>query len=137
MDDAKPVEGYIDVWWIKHDGGLLLLLSHLLKKHRLWRKCFLRLHLVTESGTNPALVKDRMHKLLAMINISASVEEVILVDSNSLLPYMRESGTRQRCASAASAMGSIFFGARPHARPHLQEPGVHAAERHSHCRRPH
>ena len=85
-------EGYIDVWWIKHDGGLLLLISHLLQKHRLWKKCLLRLHLIIESGTDPQLVRERVHKLLTRINIKATVEEVILVDSSSLLPYMQVTG---------------------------------------------
>ena len=31
-DDIQ--DGSIDVWWIKHDGGLLLLIAHLLRKHR-------------------------------------------------------------------------------------------------------
>ena len=85
-------EGYIDVWWIKHDGGLLLLISHLLQKHRLWKKCLLRLHLIIESGTDPQLVRERVHKLLTRINIKATVEEVILVDSSSMLPYMQVTG---------------------------------------------
>ena len=84
--------GSIDVWWIKHDGGLLLLISHLLQKHRLWKKCLLRLHLIIESGTDPQLVRERVHKLLTRINIKATVEEVILVDSSSLLPYMQVTG---------------------------------------------
>ena len=87
-------EEYIDVWWIKHDGGLLLLISHLLQKHRLWKKCLLRLHLIIESGTDPQLVRERVHKLLTRINIKATVEEVILVDSSSLLPYMQVTGCR-------------------------------------------
>jgi len=89
-------EGYIDVWWIKHDGGLLLLISHLLQKHRVWKKCRLRLHLITEVGTNTTLLQERMHKLLNKINIAASVEEVITVDSESLLPYMESSVMRAR-----------------------------------------
>lgn len=34
--------GTIDVYWIMQDGGLLTLLSYLLKKHRVWRRCTLR-----------------------------------------------------------------------------------------------
>ena len=57
-------------------GGLLLLISHLLQKHRVWRRCGLRLHLITEVGTNPEQLKQRIHKLLSRINITATVEEV-------------------------------------------------------------
>jgi hypothetical protein len=63
-NNDEPQTGYIDVWWIKHDGGLLLLISHLLQKHRVWRRCDLRLHLITEMGTDPQQLKDRVHKLL-------------------------------------------------------------------------
>lgn len=27
-------EGYIDVWWIVHDGGMLMLLPFLLRQHK-------------------------------------------------------------------------------------------------------
>ena len=92
----EPQTGYIDVWWIKHDGGLLLLISHLLQKHRVWRQCRLRLHLITEVGTDTEQLKARVHKLLNRINISAHVEEVIQIDTASLLPYMIASHQRER-----------------------------------------
>mmetsp|Transcript_28729 Transcript_28729/g.88042 ORF Transcript_28729/g.88042 Transcript_28729/m.88042 type:complete len:684 (-) Transcript_28729:1097-3148(-) len=82
-------EGYIDVWWIIRDGGLLLLIAHLLRKHRVWRKCHLRLHLIMEVGVDPKTVKHHMHLLLKRINIDAAVEEVLLVAEGSILPYMR------------------------------------------------
>ena len=92
----EPQSGFIDIWWIKHDGGLLLLISHLLQKHRVWRRCTLRLHLITEMGTDPNLLKERIHKLLSRINITAIVENVIQIDNDSLLPYMNASRDRAR-----------------------------------------
>ena len=92
----EPQTGYVDVWWVKHDGGLLLLLSHLLQKHRVWRRCSLRLHLITETGSDPDYLRERVHKLLMRINISASVEEVIQIDTDSLMPYMMASKQRER-----------------------------------------
>ena len=74
-------------------AGLLLLMAHLLRKHRVWQRCALRLHLITETGTDRAALRERVHTLLARINISASVEEVLEVDSSSLLPYMQEERT--------------------------------------------
>ena len=99
----EPQTGFIDVWWIKHDGGLLLLISHLLQKHRVWRRCGLRLHLITEVGTDPEHLKQRIHKLLNRINITASVEEVIQIDTDSLLPYMTASRERERNEALAGA----------------------------------
>jgi len=99
--NQEPQGGYIDVWWIKHDGGLLLLISHLLQKHRVWKKCGLRLHLITETGSDPEHLKVRVHRLLTRINISASVEEVIQIDTASLLPYIQSSLQRERNEAAA------------------------------------
>lgn len=31
-------EGHIDVWWIVHDGGMLMLLPFLLRQHKVRRK---------------------------------------------------------------------------------------------------
>lgn len=31
-------EGYIDVWWIVHDGGMLMLLPFLLRQHKVTKK---------------------------------------------------------------------------------------------------
>ncbi|KAJ8950397.1 hypothetical protein NQ314_007937 [Rhamnusium bicolor] len=37
-DSTDKVVGNIDIWWIVHDGGLLMLLPFLLKQHRTWKK---------------------------------------------------------------------------------------------------
>ena len=86
--------GSIDVWWIKHDGGLLLLMAHLLRKHRVWKRCALRLHLITETGTDRTLLRERVLTLLQRINIDATVEEVLEVEPSSLMPYMQEEKTK-------------------------------------------
>ena len=36
-------EGYMDIWWIVHDGGLMLLMIFLLKQHKVWKRCQLRI----------------------------------------------------------------------------------------------
>lgn len=34
-NNSEPyTEGYIDVWWIVHDGGMLMLLPFLLRQHK-------------------------------------------------------------------------------------------------------
>lgn len=44
--NSEPcTEGYIDVWWIVHDGGMLMLLPFLLRQHKVRAyhlKCFPR-----------------------------------------------------------------------------------------------
>lgn len=61
-------EGSIDVWWIVHDGGLLLMLAHLLQQHRVWRKCKLRVYTVAENVHDPAVVKRNLRKLLDQVH---------------------------------------------------------------------
>jgi len=90
----EELSGFIDVWWIIRDGGLMLLMAHLMRKHRVWRGCDLRLHLVMEAGVDPRAVRSNLHELLRRINIEAEVEEVLLVARGSILPYMRTSAQR-------------------------------------------
>lgn len=40
------MKGNIDVWWVVHDGGLLMLLPFLLRQHKVWKHCNLRIFTV-------------------------------------------------------------------------------------------
>ena len=40
------MKGNIDIWWVVHDGGLLMLLPFLLHQHKVWRQCKLRIFTV-------------------------------------------------------------------------------------------
>ncbi|KAL3688956.1 hypothetical protein R1sor_015265 [Riccia sorocarpa] len=79
-------EGTIDVWWIVHDGGLLLMLAHLLQQHKVWRKCKLRVFTVAEDVHDPRVVKKNLRKLLDMVRIQAEVQ-VHELDDTGLAPY--------------------------------------------------
>lgn len=79
-------EGVIDVWWIVHDGGLLLLLAHLLQQHKIWRKCKLRVHTVAEKLDNSEVVKKNLERLLELVRIKAEVQ-VLELDESCLAPY--------------------------------------------------
>jgi amino acid transporter len=52
-EDAVSVRagGTIDVWWVVQDGGLLLLLSYLLRRHSTWRTCRVRVFCVVPAST--------------------------------------------------------------------------------------
>lgn len=57
LDTAWPVEKKgtnrtIDIWWIIHDGGLIILISWLLKQNNVWKNCKLRLFAVAEETDN-------------------------------------------------------------------------------------
>ncbi|KAG0586431.1 hypothetical protein KC19_2G090200 [Ceratodon purpureus] len=92
-------EGVIDVWWIVHDGGLLLLLAHLLQQHKIWRKCKLRVHTVAEKLDNSEVVKKNLEKLLELVRIKAEVQ-VLELDESCLAPYTFDYTIRREEARA-------------------------------------
>ncbi len=44
--NVDQMKGSIDIWWVVHDGGLLMLLPFLLLQHKVWRHCKLRIFTV-------------------------------------------------------------------------------------------
>lgn len=52
-NSEPPTDGYIDVWWIVHDGGMLMLLPFLLRQHK-----------VGEGGANATIFIKLIHFLL-------------------------------------------------------------------------
>ncbi|CAD7972330.1 unnamed protein product [Amoebophrya sp. A120] len=47
----QPCHGTIDVWWMIHDGGLMILVTWLLQQHKIWRDCKMRVFTVMENIT--------------------------------------------------------------------------------------
>mmetsp|Transcript_35847 Transcript_35847/g.40882 ORF Transcript_35847/g.40882 Transcript_35847/m.40882 type:complete len:946 (-) Transcript_35847:164-3001(-) len=73
----------IDVWWIVHNGGLLLLLPYLLSKHELYQNVCLRIFAVTTKPTeNPDLMRERIIDHLRKVRIRATVQVVDLSDTS-------------------------------------------------------
>ena len=58
------VRGNIDIWWIVHDGGLLMLLPFLLKQHRTWKNCKLRIFSVAQPDDNSIQIKKDLKTFL-------------------------------------------------------------------------
>ena len=50
--EKKCINRTIDIWWIIHDGGLIILLGWLLKQNPVWKNCRLRLFAVAEETDN-------------------------------------------------------------------------------------
>uniref|UniRef100_A0A8D3CY70 Solute carrier family 12 member 6 n=1 Tax=Scophthalmus maximus TaxID=52904 RepID=A0A8D3CY70_SCOMX len=73
-------EGYIDVWWIVHDGGMLMLLPFLLRQHKVWRKCGMRIFTVAQMEDNSIQMKKDLATFLYHLRIEAEVEVVEMVD---------------------------------------------------------
>nr|CAD7440846.1 unnamed protein product [Timema bartmani] len=91
------VVGNIDVWWIVHDGGLLMLLPFLLKQHRTWKNCKMRIFTVAQMEDNSIQMKKDLKMFLYHLRIEAEVEVVEMVDSDiSAYTYERTLMMEQR-----------------------------------------
>ncbi|XP_034559352.1 solute carrier family 12 member 7-like [Notolabrus celidotus] len=75
-------EGTIDVWWIVHDGGLLMLLPFLLSQHKVWRKCKMRIFTVAQMDDNSIQMKKDLQRFLYHLRLDAQVEVVEMHDSD-------------------------------------------------------
>ncbi|KAG9352567.1 hypothetical protein JZ751_020981, partial [Albula glossodonta] len=87
-------DGHIDVWWIVHDGGMLMLLPFLLKQHKVWRKCKMRIFTVAQMDDNSVqMKKDLTHNS----DISAyTYERTLMMEQRSqMLRQMRLSSTER------------------------------------------
>ncbi|XP_078526896.1 solute carrier family 12 member 4 [Lissotriton helveticus] len=78
----RYVEGNIDVWWIVHDGGMLMLLPFLLKQHKVWKKCKMRIFTVAQMDDNSIQMKKDLATFLYHLRIEAEVEVVEMHNSD-------------------------------------------------------
>uniref|UniRef100_A0A8D3EG19 Solute carrier family 12 member 7b n=1 Tax=Scophthalmus maximus TaxID=52904 RepID=A0A8D3EG19_SCOMX len=74
-------EGTIDVWWVVHDGGMLMLLPFLLRQHKVWRKCKMRIFTVAQMDDNSIQMKKDLQMFLYHLR-------VFLVKYGPMLRYM-------------------------------------------------
>ncbi|KFM79937.1 Solute carrier family 12 member 4, partial [Stegodyphus mimosarum] len=96
-DNSGKVSGHIDVWWIVHDGGLLMLLPFLLKQHRVWKNCKLRIFTIAQLEDNSIQMKKDLGTFLYQLRITAEVEVVEMVDTDiSAYTYERTLMMEQR-----------------------------------------
>ncbi|XP_035282014.1 solute carrier family 12 member 6-like isoform X2 [Anguilla anguilla] len=96
--NSEPfTEGYIDVWWIVHDGGMLMLLPFLLRQHKVWRKCGMRIFTVAQMEDNSIQMKKDLATFLYHLRIEAEVEVVEMHNSDiSAYTYERTLMMEQR-----------------------------------------
>ncbi|XP_022914772.1 solute carrier family 12 member 4 isoform X3 [Onthophagus taurus] len=96
-DSTEKVVGNIDIWWIVHDGGLLMLLPFLLKQHRTWKNCKMRIFTVAQMEDNSIQMKKDLKTFLYHLRIVAEVEVVEMMDSDiSAYTYERTLMMEQR-----------------------------------------
>ncbi|KAG7525842.1 solute carrier family 12 member 7-like isoform X1 [Solea senegalensis] len=75
-------EGTIDVWWVVHDGGLLMLLPFLLRQHKVWRKCKMRIFTVAQMDDNSIQMKKDLQMFMYQLRLDAEVEVVEMQDND-------------------------------------------------------
>ncbi|XP_063801328.1 solute carrier family 12 member 4 isoform X1 [Pseudophryne corroboree] len=93
----RYLEGNIDVWWIVHDGGMLMLLPFLLKQHKVWKKCQMRIFTVAQMDDNSIQMKKDLATFLYHLRIEAEVEVVEMNNSDiSAYTYERTLMMEQR-----------------------------------------
>jgi potassium/chloride transporter 4/5/6 len=80
---------HIDVFWIAHDGGLMIMLAYILRQHKVWKKCKLRIFTVVDKGQNTDDFKKRLKKILYNLRIKAD-SEVIVCDHATMNPYTHD-----------------------------------------------
>uniref|UniRef100_A0A4W4HHN0 Solute carrier family 12 member 7a n=1 Tax=Electrophorus electricus TaxID=8005 RepID=A0A4W4HHN0_ELEEL len=80
--DQRLKEGTIDVWWVVHDGGMLMLLPFLLRQHKVWRKCKMRIFTVAQLDDNSIQMKKDLQMFLYHLRLDAEVEVVEMHSSD-------------------------------------------------------
>jgi len=131
--EHKQIEtGTIDVWWICLDGGMTLLLAHLIKRTPTWRKCTLRIFVTADENDNDVAMQETLDTYLRDMRINATVT-LVPMNSEDALPYSENISER-----LASKRSSRFFKkdvdvvmdrarkscAAPSSRPHPDAKGI-------------
>ncbi|KAI6233821.1 hypothetical protein M3Y99_00873500 [Aphelenchoides fujianensis] len=78
----ERLRGTVDVWWIVHDGGLLMLLPFLLRKHKTWKSTQLRLFTIAHIDENSTQMKEDLEKFLYHLRIEGQVYVIDMPDSD-------------------------------------------------------
>lgn len=76
----ERLHGTIDVYWVIHDGGVLTLISHLLRRHHVWRNCKLRIFAVAQMNDNSVEMKSNLVQSLHRLRIDAECEVLEIGD---------------------------------------------------------
>ncbi|NXA56647.1 S12A7 protein, partial [Nothocercus julius] len=81
-NQERFTDGNIDVWWIVHDGGMLMLLPFLLRQHKVWRKCKMRIFTVAQMDDNSIQMKKDLQMFLYHLRLNAEVEVVEMFEND-------------------------------------------------------
>uniref|UniRef100_A0A915BHS6 Amino acid permease/ SLC12A domain-containing protein n=1 Tax=Parascaris univalens TaxID=6257 RepID=A0A915BHS6_PARUN len=79
---TTKMHGFLDVWWIVHDGGLLMLLPFLLRQNRTWKNTKLRLFTIAQVDDNSVNMKKDLEIFLYHLRIEAQIFVIEMPDSD-------------------------------------------------------
>lgn len=71
--NAYDSSNTINVWWLADDGGLTILVPHLLKLHKMWKKCKLKIHMVQASLGSVAETRTQISEFIEQLRIPAEL----------------------------------------------------------------
>lgn len=110
---SDRLKGNMDVWWIVHDNGILMLIAYLVQRHAVWRGCKLRFFTVVKAGVDNVddMTKD-LRAYLHALRIQAEVK-VVNLESPDEEPPPPVSRTSVEVAAATRGknfprQGSLF-----------------------------
>jgi len=69
-----PVDSTIDLYWLRDDGGLTLMITSLLHRHHTLEKCKVRLLVPHYPGNSEQLEQKEVHDLLKLLRINVHVQ---------------------------------------------------------------
>ncbi len=128
-DIREVLKGTIDLYWITKDGGLMLLLGEMFKKHPHFHRCKLRVFVVgsTKEGSLAEIesaVSSYLYQL-RMKNI-----QIVVIKSENISQGIRCEDIQARLKQAMLKMEDYkYAGAAP---DHASETGSDLSERHQH-----
>ncbi|KAI6229424.1 Amino acid permease-associated region domain containing protein [Aphelenchoides besseyi] len=118
----ERVRGTVDVWWIVHDGGLLMLLPFLLRKHKTWKNTRLRLFTIAHIDENSTQMKEDLEKFLYHLRIEGQVFVIDMPDSDiseytyertmkmeERVKFLREMRSKERNSKEPATMDEVVL----------------------------
>ncbi|KAI5724786.1 hypothetical protein M8J77_007190 [Diaphorina citri] len=84
--DTKTKRGTIDVWWLYDNGGLTILLPHILSSRNSWSTCKLRIFAPARHGQDLEVEEQNMADLLSKFRIKYSSLKMISDISKPVQP---------------------------------------------------
>lgn len=103
-DNTDKLGGYIDIWWIVLDGGLLMLIPFLLKQHRTWKNSKLRVFTVANIDDNSIQMKKDLATWIYALRIEAEVDVIELSDAD-ISSYTYEKTVRMEARASPLTVG--------------------------------